>query len=83
MRIADSATIHGDIVVFAGEVIIDGQVLGNSKITAEKFILNGSFGGNADIYVDTFESPSENAFIAGNLNYKSDKQDVLLESISQ
>ncbi len=49
ITITKDAIIHGNLIVFAGDVDIDGDIEGNAKIKAGKIKLNGSIGGDADL----------------------------------
>ena len=50
--ITKNAVIKGNLIVFAGEIDIEGDVIGDSRITAGSIRVNGSLGGEAILRTD-------------------------------
>lgn len=82
VRVDKTARVHGDVVAYAGQIIIDGNVSGDLRIGAGKLVLNGQVAGNANIEVDAFSSPSGSGAIAGDLVYTHNKKLSSLESLA-
>lgn len=81
VRVDDSAVIHGDVVIFAGAVVLNGNVLWDAYITSDRLILNGSITGDAQLDINEFTSPSWSGTIAWNLEYQHKEIITELEKV--
>ncbi|QFR39149.1 hypothetical protein A9Q91_02850 [Candidatus Gracilibacteria bacterium 28_42_T64] len=83
LKIKKGAIIRGDLAVGAGRVIIDGEVFGKTKISADEFILNGKIHGDVDLFVEKFKNTSGSGIMLGNVLYKTSEKNILIEESTQ
>lgn len=70
VKILPTAVIHGDIVVYGNEVVIDGDVKGDLVGTVNFLRLNGKVEGNIDVGTGSL-TIGDRAEIVGNISYRS------------
>lgn len=83
VRISKNVIIGWDLLVWAGRVVLDGEVLWKVTIGAEEFILNGVVHENAHLMIDQFKSPTGSGQILWDLKYESHQNISELESVAQ
>ena len=71
IHIISGAKVEGDLLVAAGQVIIDGEVAGTVKVSGGEVVINGSVGKSAVIRVSKRVSIGREAMIGGDLAYKA------------
>lgn len=81
VRVKDGVTVHGDMLVFAGNIKHEGTLNGDLMLYAGKFSLSGIVKGNAEIQVESF-STSGSGSIEGDLDYTHNKKLSTLENIT-
>jgi cytoskeletal protein CcmA (bactofilin family) len=79
VHIASGATIKGDVIVAAGQLIIDGTVKGGINAVAKDVTINGAVGKNVSIKMNQRLSLGKDAKIEGDLAYRSIAPAVMTE----
>lgn len=83
VRIDKDVTIHGDIVAFAGKIILNGNVEWDLRIKAWSLAINGIVKGDADLEIDEFKTSSWSGAIQGTLTYSQKEKNETLEQFAQ
>lgn len=71
VHIISGATVAGDVLVAAGQLIIDGAVSGTVQVAGGEVVINGSVGKSVVIRKNERVSLGKNAVIGGDLAYKA------------
>ncbi|OGM97106.1 hypothetical protein A2532_02955 [Candidatus Wolfebacteria bacterium RIFOXYD2_FULL_48_11] len=79
IHIISGAKIDGDILVAAGQVIIDGEVMGTVKISGGEVVINGAVGKSVVVRASERVSIGAGATIGGDLAYRSANAVILAE----
>lgn len=74
ITIGQDAKIGGDLIVAGGVVIINGHVVGNTRIEGGKVIVNGILNGPAVIIVEETLTVGDSAIIKNGLQYRASKE---------
>lgn len=69
VHILPTARVQGDVVVAAGQVIVDGAVLGSIRMVGGELIINGTVDGGVYARVSKRVALGQMAKISGDLNY--------------
>ncbi|MEF2175039.1 MAG: hypothetical protein V3575_01100 [Candidatus Absconditabacteria bacterium] len=80
ITISRNSVISGDILMAGGVLNFEGIVNGKAKIRADKIVLNGEIGKDAQLFSNSIQVGS-NAKILGKLEYKSPKKNNDLQGI--
>ncbi len=72
--LGSAAVVKGDIVTGAGNLTLNGKVLGNARLAADIISVSGIIGGNADIHTGSNFTIKEKAKIGGLLRYWAEKE---------
>ena len=67
--IREGAVIEGSLLIGAGVIDLDGEVLGNAKIATGVLTMDGTIGGSAEVISDGGITLGDEAVIAGDLHY--------------
>lgn len=66
-----NTTIEGDLIIGGGDVVVDGNVLGNVKAGGSNVAINGMVEGNIDAKISRLLEFGPNAEVKGNVTYSS------------
>ncbi len=81
VRLLPGAIVRGDLTVYGGSVMVDGQVQGNVLGGAGQFIVNGQIDGSAMLETEELIFGSS-AVVGGAVQYKSVKEAQVNEGAS-
>lgn len=76
-----SASIAGDSLLAARQVVVEGSVEGDTRIYAESITLSGNFTGNVALVAATINI-MPGTHIGGDLHYRSDRELILDSKVS-
>lgn len=77
------AQIRGDLIVWAGTMVLNGVVEKNARIGVGELTFGGKINGNTQLAVGEFRNPSGSGSIGGNLAYTADHTLPELERLTQ
>lgn len=81
VHILPGVTVHGDAMIGAGRLIVDGTVKGEVTVGAEDVSLNGTFEQGVNAYVNQVNL-GDSAVIKGDFSYESGSEAEISETAS-
>jgi len=73
VHLLPGATVQGDLIVAAGQVIVDGSVMGSVRMVGGMLTVNGTIAGDVRARADQQIVLGSSAQIRGNFDYRSSK----------